>query len=155
MNHREIRKKNPQRLSKIHSFIDKYNWKDINFPTGIRDWEKFERNNRNIALNILYVPPSTEEINIAYKSKYNRKRKDQVALLMITDNNQENTEDKWHYIALKSIPTDDGFSRPTRSISTLFRKVTSNNNVAYNHIEQIMHLKNTKDYAISTIIANR
>ena len=28
---------------------------------------------------------------------------------MITDNNQENTEEKWNYIALKSIPTDDGF----------------------------------------------
>ena len=134
MNHREIRKKTPQRLSKIHSFIDKYNWKDINFPTGIRDWEKFERNNRNIALNILYVPPSTEEINIAYKSKYNRKRKNQVALLMITDNNQENTEDKWHYIALKSIPI------------VL---------VAYYHLEQIMHLKNTKGYVIITITANR
>ena len=67
--------------------------------------------------------------------KYNRKRKNQVALLMITDNNQENTEDKWHYIVLKSLRRDDGFSRPTRSISALFRKVTSNNNVAYNHIE--------------------
>ena len=67
--------------------------------------------------------------------KYNRKRKNQVALLMITDNNQENTEDKWHYIVLKSLPRDDGFSRPKRSISALFRKVTSNNNVAYNHIE--------------------
>ena len=28
---------------------------------------------------------------------------------MIKDINQENTEEKWHYIALKSIPTDDGF----------------------------------------------
>ena len=28
---------------------------------------------------------------------------------MITNNNQENTEDKWYYIALKSAPTDDGF----------------------------------------------
>ena len=46
---------------------------------------------------------------MASKSKYNRKRKNQVALLMITDNNQENTAEKWHYIALKSMPTDDGF----------------------------------------------
>ena len=65
---------------------------------------------------------------IAYKSKYNRKRKNQVALLMITDNDQENTEEKWHYIALKSILTDDGLIRPTRSVSALFRKVTSNHN---------------------------
>ena len=47
---------------------------------------------------------------------------------MITDINQENTEEKWHYIALKSIPTDDGFIWPTRSVSALFRKVTSNHN---------------------------
>ena len=61
-------------------------------------------------------------------SKYNRKRKNQVVLLMITGNSQENTKDKWHYIALKSIPTDDGFIRPTKSISALFRGITSSNN---------------------------
>ena len=44
---------------------------------------------------------------------------------MITNNNQENTEDKWHYIALKSVPTDDGFIRPTKCISALFNKITS------------------------------
>ena len=61
-------------------------------------------------------------------SKYNRKRKNQVVLLMITGNSQENTKDKWHYIALKSIPTDDGFIRPTKCISALFRGITSSNN---------------------------
>ena len=40
---------------------------------------------------------------------------------MITNNEQ------WHYIALKSLRTDDGFNRPTRSLSRLFRGVTSNN----------------------------
>ena len=33
---------------------------------------------------------------------------------------------KWHYIALKSEPTDDGFNRPIRSLSRLVRGVTSN-----------------------------
>ena len=47
---------------------------------------------------------------------------------MIIDNKQENIEDKWHYIALKSIPTDDGFILPIRSVSALFRGITSNNN---------------------------
>ena len=41
-------------------------------------------------------------MNIAYKSIYNRKRKDQVVLLMITDNKQSDGIDKWHYISLKS-----------------------------------------------------
>ena len=34
---------------------------------------------------------------------------------------------KWHYIALKSVRTDDGFDRPIRSLSRLFRGITSNN----------------------------
>ena len=55
LNHREIRK-NPQRISNIKPHIDKYNWKDKNFPAGIKNWEKFERNNKDIALNILSTP---------------------------------------------------------------------------------------------------
>ena len=53
LNHREIGK-DPQRISKIKPYIDKYNWKDIDFLVGTKDLEKFERNNTNIALNILY-----------------------------------------------------------------------------------------------------
>ena len=36
LNHREVGK-NPQRISNIKPHIDKYNWKDISFPTGIDD----------------------------------------------------------------------------------------------------------------------
>ena len=36
-----------------------------------KDWKKFELNNNEIALNILYAPHNTEKINIAYKSKDN------------------------------------------------------------------------------------
>ena len=32
----------------------------------------------------------------------------------------------WHYIALKSERTDDGFNRPTKSLSKLLREITSN-----------------------------
>ena len=74
--------------------IDKYNWKDINFPAGIKDWEKFERNNKDIALNILSASLNTKKFNLICKSKYNRKRKNQVVLLMVTDKDQEDTEEK-------------------------------------------------------------
>ena len=47
---------------------------------------------------------------------------------MITDDKQSNGIDKWHYIALKSVPTDNGFNRPIRSLSRLFRGVMGNNN---------------------------
>ena len=69
----------------------------------------------------MFIPHNTKTINLAYKSKYNRKRENQVVLLMITNG------EKWHYIALKSERTDDGFNRPIRSLSRLFRGITSNN----------------------------
>ena len=65
--------------------------------------------------------------NFAYKSKYNRNRENQVVLLMITNGKQSDKVNKWHYIALKSVHTDDGFNRPIRSLSRLFRGITSNN----------------------------
>ena len=62
-------KKDPQRISEIKSFIDQYNWKQIDFPSHLKDWKKFEQNNKTIALNILFVPHNTNKIRLAYKSK--------------------------------------------------------------------------------------
>ena len=52
--------KHHQRITKIKPFIDNYNWNDINFPAIKKDWNKFELNNKNVALNILYVPFNTK-----------------------------------------------------------------------------------------------
>ena len=93
---------------------------------GIDEYKKFQRNNGDIALNILYAPPNEKKINVIYKSKYNRKRKNQVVLLMITDDEQQDTIEKWHYIALKSEIDDDGNKKPTQCLSALYRGVTSN-----------------------------
>ena len=82
--------KRPQRVSNIKPFIDNYNWNDINFPAAKKDWNKFEVNNKNVALNILYVPYNTKKVDTAYKSKYNLIRDNQIILLMIS--NGEN----WH-----------------------------------------------------------
>ena len=79
----------------------------------------FNQFNCSIA-NILCAPHNENALNLAYKSKYNRKRENRVVLLMTTNGK------KWHYIALKSEPTDDGFNRPIRSLSRLFRGITSN-----------------------------
>ena len=126
LNYQEI-ENHQERISNIKPFIDKYDWKGIDFPAGIKDLEKFERNNKDIALNILSAP-TKEKINIICKSKYNRKHYYQIVLLMITDNEQEDTEDKWHYIALQSELTDDGYKKPTQSLSRPFRGITLNNN---------------------------
>ena len=62
LNHKNIRN-HPERISNIKPFINNFNWKDINFPAGIKDWEIFERNNRNIALNILSASPNEKKIS--------------------------------------------------------------------------------------------
>ena len=64
LNHKQV-KKDPQRITKIKPFIDQYNWKEIDFPSHKKDWNEFEKNNKTIALNILYVPHGTEEIRHA------------------------------------------------------------------------------------------
>ena len=89
-------KKDPQRVSKIKPFIEKYNWEDIDFPSTSKDWKKFESNNE-IVLNILYVPYNTKKINIAYKSKNNLTQERQIILLMISDGQ------KWHYLVVKNL----------------------------------------------------
>ena len=92
-------KKDPQKISKLKPYINQYNWKDINFPSQKEGWGKFEQNNKEIALNILFVPHNKEEIWPAYISKYNHKCKNQVILLMITNDGK-----RWHYLAVRSLP---------------------------------------------------
>ena len=115
----------PQRISKIKPFIENYNWKDIDFPSTRKDWNKFELNNNNIALNILYVPFNTKKIEIAYKSKYNLTREKQIILLMISNG------EKWHYLVVKSL-------------SGLFTGVTSNHK-EYFYCLNCIHSYRTKN----------
>ena len=74
-----------QRISNIKHFINQYNWHDIDFPSHQKDWKKFEQNNKTIALDILFLLRNTKQIRLAYKSKCNNERENQVILLMITD----------------------------------------------------------------------
>ena len=70
LNYQSI-KKDPQRITKIKSFIDQYNWKEISFPSHKKDSNELEKNNKTVSPNILYVLYNSEEISHAYKSKYN------------------------------------------------------------------------------------
>ena len=132
-------KKDPQRISKLQPYIDKHNWKDIKLPSDKEDWKKFEQNNKEIALNVLFVPHNKKEIELAYTSKYNYKRKKQVILLMITDKNN-----RWHYLAVKSLPA-------------LFRGITSNHYGdfyclnCFHSYRTLNKLKNMKEYVIIMI----
>ena len=87
----------PERISKLKPYINKYNWEGIDFPAGPKEWIKFEKNNKTIALNVLYIPHNTKTISVAYRSEYNNKRKKQVILLMI--NNGKN----FHYLTVTNL----------------------------------------------------
>ena len=63
LNYQSI-KKDPQNISKIKTYIDQYNWKEIDFQLHRKDWKMFESNNKSIALNILYLLYNTEKIKI-------------------------------------------------------------------------------------------
>ena len=84
-------------ISKLKPYINNYNWEGIEFPVGPNDWIKFERNNKAIALNILFIPHNTKIISVAYRSEYNHKRKKQVILLMIPNRK------KSHYLAVTNL----------------------------------------------------
>ena len=90
-------KNHPERTKNIKPFIGEYNWPETGFPSHKKEWNEFEKNNKSVALNILYVPHNTKELKQAYKSKYILSRENQVILLMITDGK------KWHYLAVKSL----------------------------------------------------
>ena len=77
LNYNKIKEKELKKLLKFRRV-------DTDFSSYQRDWEEFEQNNTSIALNILFVSYNSEEIKLAYKSNYN-KRKNQVILLMIND----------------------------------------------------------------------
>ena len=84
----------PEGISKLKSYINKYNQKGIEFPAGPKEWIKFVKNNQTIALNVLYIPRNTKTISVAYRSEYNNNRKKQVILLMITNGK------KSHYLTV-------------------------------------------------------
>ena len=65
--------------------IEKIRRNDTDFSSYQRDWKEFEQSNTLIALNVLFVSHNSDEIKLAYKSRYNNKRKNHVILLMIND----------------------------------------------------------------------
>ena len=92
----EERKKDPQRITKIKLFINKYNWEGINFPSEKGDWKKFEKNYWIIVLNILYG--TKEKIYPAYISKCNSNNEKQLIFLMTLNGDGKD------FLAVKKLP---------------------------------------------------
>ena len=122
LHHKEI-KNHPERIQDIHHYFScGYSWWGLDFPAEIKEWKRFEKNNETIALNILQVPQDEIKITHAYKSEYNLYTQKSGCFV-----NDYTDGEKWYYTALKSEPTEDGFNQPKKSLSKLFRGITSNN----------------------------
>ena len=90
LNYNKIKKKELKEILKFKRI-------GTDFSSYQRDWEEFEQKNTSIVLNILFVSYNSEEIKLAYKSNYN-KRKNQVILLMINDE-----ANSCYYFAVKNL----------------------------------------------------
>ena len=66
-------------------FINKYNWKGINYPSGKGEWRMFKKSNLTIALKVLNAKKN-EYINPPY-----------IILLMILN------RERWHYLLVKKL----------------------------------------------------
>ena len=51
--HQEIRN-NLQRISLLRPYENKHNWKGLEFPVSIKKIDKFEKNNPDIVVNVLF-----------------------------------------------------------------------------------------------------
>ena len=102
LNYEKI-EKDPQRITKIKSFINKYNYEGINFSSEKDDSKKFEKNNLIIALNVVYT--EKEKIYLAYVSKNNPNREKQVIVLTIPNGrgHEVKSEGRWYYLAVKEL----------------------------------------------------
>ena len=69
LNHQEIADHSEIISKKLLNHTSQYNWNSINFPSQRKDWERFEKSNDNIALNILSVPYEKKTIELQYKSE--------------------------------------------------------------------------------------
>ena len=47
----------PETISNLIPFIPNYNWSEINFPAGPKEYSDFEKKNTTIALNIYFTYP--------------------------------------------------------------------------------------------------
>ena len=94
LHHEEIGK-DPQRINKLKPFVSRYNWNGIKFPATTNQISKFEKQNPDIAVNVLFLHLG-KEVRQYYISEYNGERNKIVDLLLIEE------WGKKHYCAIKN-----------------------------------------------------
>ena len=72
---------NPERISqKSRIYAQVFNWHDIDFTSSYDDYAIFEQLNEDIALNILYVPPSEKKYmsSIHIKTQFSHEKSNNI-----------------------------------------------------------------------------
>ena len=87
LNYEEI-ESYPEGVSNIKPFINKYNWKEINYLWKIEDQKIFEKNNSTITLNIFYI--KEKERCPACIWKVNSNCEKEILLLLIPNEEKRN-----------------------------------------------------------------
>ena len=62
LNYEKI-KRDPQRITKVKPFLNKYNWEGINYLSEKDDWKKFEENNVTMAVNFFFMLKKKKNIS--------------------------------------------------------------------------------------------
>ena len=88
LHHKDI-KCNPERISKLRPYADQYNWDGLEFPVAINKIGKFEKNNPDVAVNVLYIykkgAKQKEQDQKKNMTKETRRRKKMVKLRYFED----------------------------------------------------------------------
>ena len=72
LHHEEV-KKDHQRISKLRSYENQYNWKGLEFRASIKKIDRFEKNNPDIAVNVLFCNKKSQNIYTVRRSERNVK----------------------------------------------------------------------------------
>ena len=92
LNYEEI-KWNLEKVSNIQPFINKYNWKGINYLSKIDDWKTFGKDNPKMAVNILYIKEKEGCTVYISKIKLNCEKKKKKILLMMPNKKKKKRKD--------------------------------------------------------------
>ena len=67
--HHEDIKHHPERISLLRSYEKQYNWKGLEFPVSIKKIDNFEKNNPDIAVNVLFSNKKNQNVTLSVKSR--------------------------------------------------------------------------------------
>ena len=95
LHHEEVRH-HPERISLLRPYENQDNWKGVEFPVSIKKIDKFEKNNPDIAVNMLFSKKKSQNIYTARRPERKVKCKKQVNLIIVDGEMR-------HYTAIKNI----------------------------------------------------